>query len=127
MPTSFLIAQIAGTYLVVTGLALALNITHFKKVLKSLNKYKPTVLLLSIVLLILGLMLITIHNIWENNFRGVITVLGWVMVVKAIAFLFFTEKMTKLTQGFASPDILKLFATAHVILGVYLAYFGFFG
>jgi hypothetical protein len=47
-----------------------------------------------LMILVLGLTVVTLHNVWVADWPVVITVVGWIMVLKSVAFLFLPQVMT---------------------------------
>jgi hypothetical protein len=85
---------------VITWLLLLLGISYMvqatqwaelaKDALRNPYQYFPMVMMI----LVIGLTVITLHNVWVADWPVVITVVGWIMVLKSVAFLFLPQVMT---------------------------------
>jgi len=85
-PTLFL-AKVFGVYFVVTGLSMALRRKELSTLFAAFAEDRPLLYLTSVVALILGLVLVASHNVWTGGWPLVITLLSWLMLVKATLYL----------------------------------------
>ena len=70
--------------------------------------------------LLLGLVTITLHNIWVADWRVAITILGWVTLLKGITKIAFPEHIHKQSQRFKSNQWLS--AVAMMLFGAWLLF-----
>jgi len=49
---------------------------------------------------LLGLMTVTLHNIWAADLRLAITILGWITLLKGVEKIVFTDRINKKAQMF---------------------------
>ena len=74
----------------------------------------------------IGAALVLTHNIWEWDYRGIITLFGWVVLVKGISYLVMPQKAVAFTKSmFMGKGQMKVWLIGSVIVGGYLAYKGF--
>jgi len=126
MDLSIFLAQLFGIYLIVAGIMYVAR-HHFIRAV--INDYfdSPSVVFLGGMLgIILGLMIVLGHNVWELSWKLAITLLGYLMVLKGILHWFFPQKAAwwteKMTHGTA-----YLYASFFMIaLGCFFCYVGFF-
>jgi len=57
------------------------------------------------ITLLLGLVTVVLHNIWVNDWRVAITVLGWITLLKGIEKIGFPERVNKKAQMFKGDQI----------------------
>lgn len=55
---------------------------------------------------LLGLITVTLHNIWVLNWQVLITILGWVTLFKGIEKIGFPDRVNKKAQMFKGKQIL---------------------
>ena len=124
METSILLAKIMGLYLIIMFVSVLIN----KKLMPSLIKdvIKDTALMMfgGAMTLILGLLLVLTHNIWTADWVGLVTLLGWLVLIKGLALVLFPEQspswVTKIKSGtIAAGSVIML------KVGIYLTYVGF--
>ncbi len=73
-----------------------------------------------------GVALITYHNIWTMDYRGLVTLFGWTSLVKGISYLIVPKQAVHFTKSMLkSKSQLQVFLVACLLLGGYLAYKGF--
>lgn len=76
----------------------------------------------------LGLAIVLLHNVWTFGYRGVITVLGWLMVIEALFHLVATEEQEEqLISSFNKQEHWKFYGAAGLLTGLYLLTKGFTG
>ena len=79
--------------------------------------------------LTIGLMVVLAHNVWTANWRVIITLFGWVLVVCGTIRIVFPQ----LVQKYGGGSILHLAALPVIggalvlVLGLVLSYFGYRG
>lgn len=73
--------------------------------------------------LLMGLITVSIHNIWVWDWTLIITLLGWTAVLKSIHKIGFPESIQKQAQKYKTK---QLFATIFLLLlAIFLLYKGF--
>ena len=73
-----------------------------------------------------GLLIIHYHNNWVNNWTVLVTIFGWIALVKGILLLAVPKLSTIFKALHKSENIYKYIAPVAIILGVVFGYFGFF-
>lgn len=73
-----------------------------------------------------GIAIILVHNVWAKDFRVVITIFGWTMLLKGIGYLVVPKMAVNFTKGMLrSRGQMQIFLLACLALGIYLTYKGF--
>lgn len=129
MPESFhslLISQIMGFYFLIIAIVLLTRADYYRNLLINLHEGGYAVFVGAAVSLILGILLVLVHNLWVWNEQVLITILAWLILLKSIAWLAFPEKMMTFGRSFyAGPGYYVAVAIA-LILGVILLAYGFY-
>jgi len=69
----------------------------------------------------LGLVTIILHNIWVADWRVIITVLGWLFLLRGVVRISFPETIYKMTPKLTSkPALVRIMLAALVFLGALL-------
>jgi uncharacterized protein YjeT (DUF2065 family) len=125
MATSLIIGKILGTYLFIVGIAILMDSSYYKKILN--NKVQSSFLLVlsGIMTLIIGLIMVIFHNLWNQSWEIVITIIAWITVLKGIFILFFPKIALKLMKDFSKKTLLWS-GWICMIVGAYLMYMSFF-
>lgn len=88
------IEQVTGGVLLVLGIAFALNPAFWGASFKRLLSKDDVDITLFLVLLVLGLIVIRGHNLWVFDWRVVVTIAGWGMLLKSAAVLLVPRLMS---------------------------------
>ncbi len=126
MNISRFLSKVFGIYLVLISAAFLLNMNELKTILQDLLHNHSLMLVSGFFTLIIGLLLIVSHNIWQFNWKLIITILSWIIFLKGVSIIFFPQFIDKLTLYFVQNSY---FAYGSIILdliiGFVLLYFGF--
>lgn len=128
MITSIFIAKILGLYLVITCLFSIVRYQYVEDLLTSLKNenQRGIVFLFALMPIIFGLLLVASHNIWVADWRVLITILAWIMLLSGIYRLFFQDTWVKKTQWWLDYKGFSLTLTViFFLVGCYLTYKGF--
>ncbi len=126
MELTILLAKIFGVYMLVMGVAIFMNKKHFVGAIVAIAKERFAQIIAGAVGLLVGLWMVNVHNDWSSVPASLITLLGWTGVAKGFAYLFLPEqKLTKLVHFFAERNWYAIDGAVVIILGAYLAGFGY--
>ena len=127
MENSIFIARILGLYLTIFGLLVLLRPAQFRAIVNAYMESPPIVFLGGIVGLIMGIILVVSHNIWAADWRVVITILSWIILIKGINHLFFPSVPRKMARTLLGSSWILVPGAIDLLLGLFLVYKGFFG
>ena len=126
MENSIILARIIGPYLAIVGVGLLFNIKTCKKIIEGFEDNQALVYTGGILALLLGLILVNIHNIWELSWTVIITIIAWLAVIKGASLLICPQKFLKLTEVFhKNTAVLVTHIIIIILLGAYLSYVSF--
>ncbi len=125
MSISIFLAQAFCIYLVIVSVAMLLRKKQMRKVIGEFSKNSALILVSSIYTLILGILLILFHNVWEADWRVIITFLAWLTFLKGMAYLFNPECILKLSDHYKKDNFYNTVSALTLIIGLYLGYYGF--
>lgn len=118
MDTTVFLLKFWGWYCVVFFFILSFNPKRIKQIVEDLQDQKFTILV-SFLAIIIGLLNILVHNIWEPNISIVVTLFGWLALLKGMMLFTFpkttTKKITKLNIKFVQAMYILIF-----FLGIFL-------
>ena len=121
--STFIAQAIAVSYLTI-GLGLMLNKDYYRRFFQDYYTETSAMLLSGFLGLMIGFILIALHNVWASNWTILITLIGWLSLIKGILIIIFPEKIKQLTKLIRNPENLSpLFFLLATIFG----YFGLFG
>lgn len=126
MVLSIFLAKTIGLYLIIISAAFIINANELKPMMLDMLKSPSLLLFSSILALVLGILIVVSHNIWVMDWRVIITLLGWLTLLKGVIRLFYPEfvmkKATKCVENKASYNIMMLII---LLIGLTLLYFGY--
>jgi hypothetical protein len=76
MATTKMIAGLMGPTLLAIGIAMLVNARHFPEMAKQIGNDPGLIFVSGILLLVAGLAIVRVHNVWSGGWRVVVTVLG---------------------------------------------------
>ncbi|MGB4076549.1 MAG: hypothetical protein WBK28_02495 [Minisyncoccia bacterium] len=126
MELTIFFAKVLGLYMLIAGLAIFINKRHIMGAIVGLMHERAAQLIGGLIALILGLVVVNLHNEWSTLPAALISLIGWVGVLKGIAYLFLPEAMlAKLMKSLTERSWYLADGIVAVILGLYLSGFGF--
>lgn len=117
------LAEIYGGILVLTGLTV-LNKKYFDVVLNELENSKALVWLTGVVTFTIGITMVTFYNVWGSDWRVVVTLFGWLTLVKGALIALFPVTVMRFYQRFKGAGIIMFGGIIAIVLGVVLLYLG---
>ena len=121
---SLFLAKVIGVYFLILALLCYFRHQEMKMTGKEVLTSRSALAVSAELSLIFGLLIVFDHNVWENSWRVVITLIGYIMILRGVlrfAFQAHVKKMrTKLLEkGCGWLNFIML------ALGAYLTYCGF--
>lgn len=86
----------------------------------------PASLVLSgFIALIVGIMLVVSHNLWVEDWRVLLTIIGWMALFKGLVIIFFPHLLVNLSLKWMQNEVAYTLTFLFTLfLGVVLLYFG---
>ena len=118
MDNSLFLAKFWGWYLIIFFLILSLNPNRIKQIFSDLKDEK-FLIISSFVAIIVGLLNVLFHNIWELNYKLVITLIGWLSLLIGLS-LFVFPKQTVSWLEFINIKLVQVIYTLLFFIGIFL-------
>lgn len=126
METSFFLAKVFGLYLLVMGVVLPLRRKMLGALAAAFADNPPFVYFASILALILGLVLVVSHNVWVAGWPLAITLLSWLVLLKALTVLILPfDSVARVVRWFNKPAWFAINGLLLAALGLFLTGKGF--
>ena len=119
------LALLWGFILVIIPLSFLVNSKNTKTIFHIVEDEKM-LLLIGMISTILGIVSIVTYNIFDKSWQILITLLGWIILIKGIVLLFTPKIIVNLYRRFGEDNILipiKLLLT--IVIGCFLLFMGF--
>lgn len=128
MWTSIFIARLLGPIFVIVGTALLVRTQMFRGILQEFIRSQALLYLAGFFGLLAGMALVLTHNVWILDWRLIITLVGWVTIVRALVSIFQPRWIvTAGTKIVKHRGIFIVAAATNLVLGLVLSYFGYLG
>jgi putative exporter of polyketide antibiotics len=127
-PRTLFLSRLIGLYCILIGLSMMTHSQATVETVTALLQSPSMTLILGVITLAAGLAMVLAHNIWSGGtLVVVVTLVGWMALVKSLFFLFLPPEMeTRLfLQQLHYQQLFYLYGAISLALGVYLTYGGF--
>ena len=126
MDVSKFLSKVLGLYLIIVSIMMITNMQQFTANVTSLINNNAAMFLTGFVTLILGLLMVVSHNVWQWNWRVIITLFSWIVLLKGLSLLLYPQFIDKTTVLFVkNADAAYIAGAFDFVLGVVLCNFGF--
>lgn len=114
--------------LMVTTASAFANADYYRKMAQDLILQFPIILLFGVIDLMFGLYIVLTHSYWAFDWKVLITLFGWVLVIRGFVRLAFPGFVQKMAPKFLNPRYANLLGGVlflFFLLGVFLTFKGF--
>ncbi len=126
MEISFFLGRALGIYLLIVSLSMLFNRGVFFTTFQQWSEQPATITLTAFISIILGILMVLVHNVWTADWRIVITLLAWLTLIKGIIRLNFPHAVPQTMEYFHQHQvgyyILSVFC---LLLAIFLLAFSF--
>lgn len=121
MNISLYLGRFFGLYLLIAGLLLIVRGHSLRVIIHDFYKNPPLIVIGGALALILGLLLVLAHNVWEWNWRVLVTLLAYSTLIRGIFHLYLPEQAHRFYQSyFDNVQTLRIIGAIIASLGVFL-------
>lgn len=118
MDISIFLAKFWGWYLLIFFFILSYNPIRIRQIFEDLKDQK-FVILVSFIAIIIGLLNILFHNIWEPDWRILITLLGWLALWIGLLLFALPTKSSNWLEV-VNVKLVQVVYTLLFLLGIFL-------
>jgi hypothetical protein len=120
------IFQLIGLAYLAIGVGMLLNQELYKKVFTDFVENKAILYMGGVMALVIGYLLVTFHNVWVCDWTVIITVVGWMALIKGMVILIRPSWIIDLTKAIVNKErFLKIEGIIVTVIGVLLLFLGF--
>lgn len=126
MELSIFLSKAIGLYYLIISLGMILNGARIKPLLMEIMNNAPLLFVSGFLALIIGILLVTSHNIWVADWRVLITLIGWAALIKGIFTAMIPQLMVETSKKWIQNNI-SYYTTMCIVflIGIFLLYHGF--
>lgn len=125
MDTSILIARIIAVIYISFGIGLITSKKYYQEQFSKLLNDSTYLILGGIMAIIFGFIITEYHNIWTNDWRVIITVIGWIALAKGVWLIAFPKSVLIFEKVFTSSKLLTVLIPLILLFGLFFVYYGF--
>ena len=118
MNSSMFLAKFWGWYLIIFFLILSFNPKRIKQIFADLKDEK-FLIISSFMAIIVGLLNVLFHNIWEPNWKLIITLIGWVSLYIGLSLFIFPKRTIAILE-FINIKLVQVIYTLLFFTGLFL-------
>jgi len=118
MNSSMFLAKFWGWYLIIFFLILSFNPKRIKQIFADLKDEK-FLIISSFMAIIVGLLNVLFHNIWEPNWKLIITLIGWVSLYIGLSLFIFPKRTIAILE-FINIKLVQVIYTLLFFIGLFL-------
>ena len=120
------IFQVLSLAYLAIGVGMLINPDVYKKLYEDFIENTSTLYFGGIMALVIGYLLVTFHNVWEMDWHVIITVIGWIALIKGMLILVRPKAMIALTKAMIKKEgSLKIMSVFVIIVGLFFSFLGF--
>ena len=120
------IFQIFSLVYIAVGIGILINPDFYKKLFEDFIENASVLYLGGITVLVVGYLILAFHNTWTKDLSVIITIFGWLALIKGILILIQPKIMIALSKAMVKKEsILKIEAIAVIVLGLAFSFLGF--
>lgn len=118
------LAQLLGVLYVCVGIGALINPKYYKSVMDNFLKSEALMYFGGAVALVVGFVLVKLHNLWVADWRVVITIIAWLSVLKGALLLIEPEMIVKSTKKIIKKNHFANYGFIALAIGIVLLYLG---
>lgn len=118
MNVSIFLAKFWGWYLLIFFFILSYNPTRIKQILEDLKDQKFSILV-AFIAVVVGLINILFHNIWESAMTIIISSIGWIALGKGLLLFTFPYQFAKWAE-YVNVKLIQVIYVMLLLVGLYL-------
>jgi len=123
METSLFLAKFWGWYLIIFFFILSFNPGRIKEIFEDLKDRKFSNLA-AFIAIIVGLLNILFHNVWEAQWYLIITLIGWAALFEGLFLFTFPGRVSKMLDT-GHVKLIQVLYMLLFLLGLYLLNMGY--
>ena len=126
MSNTVLLSRVLGVFIIIVGDAALFHREAFAQLVATFSRDRTLRTLFAAIELLAGLFLVALHRAWDTAPAFIISLLGWMAVLESSAYLLLPDRVVhSFLAPFAKPGVIAVTGVVALVLGVYLAAYGF--
>ena len=123
MDVSIFLAKFWGWYLLIFFFILSFNPDRIRQINADLRDEKFQIII-AFIAIVMGLLSVLFHNVWEPNWKFVITLLGWIALFTGLGLFIFPTHTSK-RIAIINIKLIQVIYFLLFLLGIFLLNIGY--
>ncbi len=120
------IARLIGPTFIVIGVGVLLNGSFYDAMIAEAVRSPTLIYFAGLFALVPGLAILNVYRAWTADWRVVVTVIGWLMVIGGVMRIVLPQLIATLAIDiYAGTAVLTIFAVIVLVVGGYLSFEGY--
>ena len=124
MDTSLILAKTLGGVLLLVGIS-ALHRSYMDAIISELEKSKALVWLSGLFVFFIGMLTVSLYDLWTSDWRVIIPLLGWLCILKGVGLVLFPHCSMSLYKKIKGKGLIQFSGCIAAVMGLCLLYLGF--
>src|ERR1700691_4458905 len=126
VPAAILIARLIGPLFAALGLGLLLNATFYAAAVGQ-GAHSPVLIAIAgMATLVAGLAILNAHRAWTADWRVLVTLIGWLFIIRGLIPLFWPTLAETLAPAvYSGPAALMVAGVVVLVIGAVLSFEGY--
>jgi hypothetical protein len=112
-----------GSAILIVGITV-FNKSYFNAVMTDLANNKGLLWVTGLITFVLGMVIVALHNVWSADWRVLVTLLGWLTVIKGAVIVLLPSRMILFYRRVLSNHLLTYSGIYALVLGGLLLFLG---
>ena len=125
MELSILIAKIVSVIYLSAALGSFFSRDYYLRISQDMFKNAALTYMMGFVTVIFGFLIVNYHNFWGRDWTVLITVIGWLSLLKGVLIIVSPKFFQRLYEPFLTARALKIIPYVTLAMGLLFGYFGF--
>lgn len=126
MDNSVLLAKFVGPFIVLIGIGLLLNTKAYLQIMKDFLKDTALIYITGLITFTAGLSIVLFHNMWVKDWRVLITIFGWISLIKGVWLTILPGAALKIAKKFSKNIKFAMIPwSLMLIIGIFLIVKGY--
>ena len=127
MESSIFFARLLGLYLVIVATGILFNLKTYQRMMEDFCKNVALVYLGGVLALFFGLIVVLLHNVWVANWTVIITIFGWLGIIKGAWLIVLPNTVARFTEVYQRKTVaLTIHLAVILALGIFQIVRGYF-
>jgi len=126
MESAILISKIIGIIYISFGIGMLVNPSFYQREIPKLLEKSTYLILGGSLAVVFGFLIIESQKTWTNDWQYIVTIVGWIAIIKGVVLLAFPSSMKLYKPMFESKTLMTALTYLVILIGVLFIAFGFF-